>query len=249
MERPWVIKTGGELLIASSIRNRILQDLQTIHKRHPAIFVHGGGPQIERELAKNGIPAHFVNGRRVTTPAAMIVVERILSGEINKKLAAQLNTRGTVAAGLSCRDGRLIIGKRLPRLGCAASPHKTHSALLMALLEKRVLPVVSSVASDAWGKAVNINADDAASALAVTLKAKHLFFLTNTDGVLDQNKKRIAVLKKSRIPALIKQGVITKGMIPKVQSAIEALKRGVKEVNIINGRRGIKADYGTRIVQ
>ncbi len=249
MKRPWIIKAGGELLATSPTRGKILAGLKKIHRSERFVFVHGGGPQIEAELKRNKVEAHFVGGRRVTTPEAMVHVERVLSGEINKALAAELNQLKVPALGLSCRDGKTITAKPIDGLGRAARPEKINPALLTALMNAKFVAVVSSVGSDSAGKAVNINADDAASALAVSLKAARLVFLTNVAGVRDANGKRIPVLKISEIDRLIEEGVITGGMIPKVQSARKAILAGVGEIDIVNGLDGIKINDGTRILK
>jgi acetylglutamate kinase len=248
MKRPWVIKAGGELLATPATRNKILKGLKRCQKAERVVFVHGGGPQIETELKRNNVEARFVGGRRVTTLEAMIHVERVLSGEINKGLVAELERMRVKAVGLSCRDGGLIVGNPINGLGRAARPARVNVGLLETLVEARYTPIVSSVASDRTGDAVNINADDAASAVAVALKAGRLVFLTNVAGVRDALGRRIPVLKIDSIDRLIKDGVITGGMIPKVQSARNAILRGVGEVDIVNGLEGIRVDHGTRIL-
>jgi acetylglutamate kinase len=248
MKRPYVIKAGGELLLPGPIRTKILAGLKTLAKKHPLVFVHGGGPQIEEELQRNNVPTTFVKGRRRTTSEAMIYVERILSGQINKGLAAELSTKSVLSVGLCCRDGKTIVGTPIAGLGRAARVADVNPALLQILLAKRFVPILSSVAADKRGDALNVNADDAASALAVALKAARLVFLTNTSGVLDADKKQIPVLKTVAVAKLIETGVISGGMIPKIQSAANAIKRGVGEVDILNGKQGINFKSGTRIL-
>jgi acetylglutamate kinase len=247
MKRPYVIKAGGELLLPGPVRKKILAGLKRIAGAHPLVFVHGGGPQIEDELKRNNVPTEFVKGRRRTTPDAMVHVERVLSGQINKGLAAELSAASVPSVGLSCRDGLSMVGKPLPGLGRAAAVVKVKTDLLRALMANRFVPILSSVAADGKGRAVNINADDAASALAIALKAERLIFLTNTSGVLDARKKRIPVLRANEISGLIDNGVISGGMIPKIQSARNAIQRGVGEVDILNGKQGIDFNSGTRI--
>lgn len=249
MRKIWVVKAGGELVGLPPVRKKIIKSLRTLMKKHAVVFVHGGGPQIEEELKKSGIPAQFVKGRRATSPEAMTVVERVLSGEINKGFAAELVKNGVKAVGLSCRDGGIVVGKPLPGLGRAAKPVRVNPSLLKDLVAKGYVPVVSSVASDSNGGALNMNADDAASALAISLKAANLVFLTNISGVLDNHKQRIPILKSSRIDSLIDSHVITGGMIPKVQSARAALMKGVGEVDILNGKLGVNQASGTRIIK
>ncbi|MCG3205493.1 MAG: Acetylglutamate kinase [Elusimicrobia bacterium] len=249
MKRPLVIKAGGELMIPGPIRKKIILALARIGKKYPVVFVHGGGPQIEEELNRNKIPTRFVKGRRFTSPEAIVHVERVLSGQINKSIAADLAALGRPAVGLSCRDGQTLTAQPIPGLGRAGKPLQTRPALLSVLLKAGFLPVVSSVGSDKKGHPININADDVASALAISLKAANLIFLTNISGVLDKEKNRIPVLKTEKIDKLISSGVITGGMIPKVQSARSAIHQGIGEVDILNGKMGIDFEHGTRIRQ
>ena len=178
-KRPWVIKAGGELMGSSPVRRKILRDLKSIGRSHPVVFIHGGGPQIEAELVKNKVPVKFVGGRRFTSEAALSIIESVLSGAINKNLVGDLLSLGVPAVGLSCRDGNLIVAEPLPHLGRAGKPVRVDPKIVIALLKDGFLPVLSSIGADKRGRAININADDAASALAVSLKARHLFFLTN----------------------------------------------------------------------
>ncbi len=248
LKRPWVVKAGGELLAAASARRKILADLVNAARSRPVVFVHGGGPQIKKELAKRRIRAAFVGGRRVTSREAMAVVEQTLSGPVNKSVVADLVRLGAAAVGLSGRDGGLITGRVIPKLGRAARPEKINGRMLSALLKGKFLPVVSSVASDTLGQAVNINADDAASAVAVHLKAARLIFLTDVAGVRNGHGKRMGRLSARDVRRLIDGGIITGGMLPKVQSAMAAIKKGVGEVDIVNGFKGMKLDQGTRII-
>jgi acetylglutamate kinase len=245
----YLIKAGGDLLTLKDSRKRILTSLARLQKKASVVFVHGGGPQIEAELKMKRIPIKYMYGRRVTTPEAMKVVEQVLSGLINKNLSAELNRLHVIAAGISCRDGKLITGKLIPQLGRAAKPVKIDVQLVQTLVSNGFLPVISSVASDSMGEPVNINADDAASAIAVALKADNLIFLTDISGVLNQKRERIPVLKIKQMAALIDAGVITGGMIPKVQSAKNAILKGVGEVDIVNGFEGINLKHGTRILK
>jgi len=245
----WIIKAGGELLHLHQVRKKIIKDLSRLYKSRNIIFVHGGGPQIKRALGKKGIHLPFVRGRRVTTPRAMKIVEKVLSGTLNKSIAGQLKRNHVPSIGLSGRDGMILQGQPIPGLKRAASPKKINPELLLRFLELKFLPVLSSVGSDRKGRAVNINADDAASALAVKLKAERLIFLTQTKGVLNADKKSIPRLKIKDVNKLIKKGIITGGMIPKVQSSCQAIKKGVGEVDILLGKKGIKFDQGTRILK
>lgn len=248
MRQTIVIKAGGELMASPVSRKKILLDLKKWNKKYQVVFVHGGGPQIEAELQKQNIPSQFIEGRRFTSDEAMVVIEQVLCGNINKEIAAELNHLKVPAVGLSCRDGAIAIVSPLPALGRAGKPEKINLELIRTLLSKKYLPVLASVGSNKNAQAMNINADDIASALACSLKAAHLILLTNISGVLDHMKNKIALLKAKEVNHLIEKGVITGGMIPKVQSATMALKKGVGEVDIVNGFQGISLTHGTRIV-
>jgi len=247
--KPWIIKGGGDLFISPKVRSKLLTDLVRFRRNHPTLFVHGAGPQIGKELRKNKIPFRYYNGRRVTTPAIMDVVEKILGGDVNKLLSAELLMRGIPSIGISCRDGGIIIGRPVPHLGRAGTPWKVNPKLLHVLLEANVLPVLSSVASDSRGAPLNINADDVASALAGKMKAKGLIFLTDVDGIFNQHRRRFPSLHKAQIQDLLKKGIIKGGMIPKVQSALQALQNGVAQVYIVNGTKGIHLKKGTKITR
>lgn len=249
MKRPRVIKAGGELLTSETVRKKIIADLFRWQKIAPIVFVHGGGPQIEAELIKNKIPVEFLNGRRVTSDEAMLVVEQVLSGQINKGLVADLGRAGVTAIGLSGRDAGLLTAEPLPGLGRAGKPARVKKKILDILLRQHVLVVLCSVASDKNGTAINVNADDFASAIACELKASHLIYLTDIGGVQNKYKKRIPILRTREIDGYIEDKTITGGMIPKVQSARKALLRGVGEVDITDGYRGIDLDAGTRIIK
>ncbi|MFN0118253.1 MAG: acetylglutamate kinase [Elusimicrobiota bacterium] len=249
MKKVWLIKAGGEMVGSRLIREKIIKDILRLRKKYAVVLLHGGGPQIEQELTKANIPHEFKLGRRVTSPEAMIVVERVLSGEINKGLVGELNFKGIPSVGLSCRDGNLVIASPIPGLGRAAKPVKINTHLLKALISNGFSPVISSVGSDSKGNAVNINADDAASAIGQELKVDNLVFLTNVPGVLDQNKKRIPILRLNKIDGYIKSGVVTGGMIPKIQSARMAILKGIKQVTITNGNWGIQIEKGTQIIK
>ncbi len=249
MKRPWVVKVGGELLNAPRERTRLLSELRRLAKKESVVLVHGGGPQIEAGLKKEKIPIQFIHGRRVTTPSTMMVVEKVLSGVVNKGLVADLVKKGVHAVGLSGRDSGIVTGIPISGLGRAARVQMVKPKLIQHLVQGRFLPVISSVASDAKGAPVNINADDFASGLAIALKARHLVFLTDVAGVKDAQKKRIPVLKTHQIQELIDDGVVYGGMIPKLQSAASAIMKGVGEVDILKGGGGLLWSLGTRILK
>jgi acetylglutamate kinase len=244
----WVVKFGGSLLSDKTARSKFLKNVAAVHRRHKLVLVHGGGPEINAALSKMGIKPKFVNGRRVTDDAAMSVVEGVLSGQVNKMLVGELNSLGARAVGLSGRDGELIRAKAVPKLGRVGVPVKADVRPLLVLLKGGFMPVISSVVADARHQALNVNADEAAAAIAVGMKADKLVYLTDVAGVLDAGKKTIPSIKIRSIQKLIDDGVITGGMIPKVISCRRAIQKGVREIDIIDGRAGLLKMKGTKLL-
>ncbi len=244
----WVVKFGGSLLSDDTARRAFLKEAASVARKEPLVLVHGGGPEINAALDKMGIVSSWVKGRRVTDDAAMGVVEGVLSGTVNKKLVGELNTLGVRAVGLSGRDGALLKAKPVADLGRVGEPDKANPDLILVLLKAGYLPVLSSVAAGRDGGALNVNADEAASALAVALKARRLVYMTDVAGVLDAAKKTIPVIRAGDVQRWIDDGVITGGMIPKVLSCRNALKKGVAEINIIDGRAGLSKRIGTQLL-
>lgn len=244
----WVVKFGGSLLSDQRARRAFLKDAARIAKKNPLVLVHGGGPEINAALDKMGIVSTWVSGRRVTDSAAMGVVEGVLSGQVNKNLVGELNALGARAVGLSGRDGGLLKAKPVPGLGRVGEPDKADPKLISVLLNAGFLPVLSSVAAGRDFGALNVNADEAAAALAIALKARRLVYLTDVPGVLNANKKTIPTIRVADIKKLIDAKVITGGMIPKVLSCRNALKKGVSEINIIDGRAGLPKLRGTQLL-
>lgn len=235
----FVIKYGGSVMSSDEatygvIRNVLLLDLVGIK----TVLVHGGGPEIDRWLDKLGIPNQRVNGLRVTDEETMEVVEMALS-RTNKSLAAKVTECGGHAVGLSGRDSNLLKGEPVSaELGRVGAIVGVNPAVLRANSDAGFIPVVCSVASDTHGKALNVNADSAAAALAVALGASKLILLTDTNGVLadkDDASSTISVLNESQARAMVKDGSADKGMIPKLESAVSALDSGVPSVHMING--------------
>lgn len=245
---PWVIKFGGSLLSDAKARRAFLRQAAALSRRRPLVLVHGGGPEINAALEKQRIKPVFLKGRRVTDDATMAVVEQVLSGQVNKALVGELAGLGAKAVGLSGRDGGLLRASPLRGLGRVGEPRASNPAVLRALWKSGFLPVISSVAAGPKREALNVNADDAAAAIAVALRADRLVFLTDVPGVLDAARKTIPVVRCGQIRALIDVGVITGGMIPKTQSCKRAIERGVREIDIIDGRAGLLKMKGTRLL-
>jgi len=203
----------------------------------PLVLAHGGGKDINRNLKWLGEEPRFVGGLRVTSEDAMEIVEMTLSGAVNKRLVSLLQSSGARAAGLSGVDGSTLLCRPLdPELGRVGTVAQARPALVEALLAARFLPVLSPISADAAGAHYNVNADDAASAIAVGLKAEKLVFVSDVPGVLDappdKGGKIIPRLDRASAEALIAEGVIAGGMIPKVRSCLAAIEAGVGEVHI-----------------
>lgn len=248
MKSVWVVKFGGSLLSDKAARGRFLRDVARLSRRRALVLAHGGGPEINAALEKMGVKARFVKGRRVTDDAAMAVVEGVLSGQVNKLLVGELNALGVKASGLSGRDGALLTARPVPGLGRVGVPVKAKPGVLRTLLGGGFLPVISSVASDSNHRALNVNADEAAAAIAAAMRADRLIYLTDVPGVLDARKKTIPTIRIGGLKKLIDGGVITGGMIPKTLSCKKAIQDGVREIDIIDGRAGLLKMKGTRLL-
>ncbi len=253
--RTFVIKYGGSAMVNEELRETFARDvvLLKLVGINPVI-VHGGGKHINRMLQQLGIEVEFVGGIRKTTEEVMHIVEMVLSGDINKDIVALINKHSgedVYAVGLSGRDGRLLRAQKIDRsyfveklgieppsadIGLVGEITSVNTRLLQVLIAQNYIPVIAPIGVGEEGEAYNINADIAAAEVAKALKAEKLIFLTDTEGVKDKNGNLIKKLKDDRVEELIKDGTIGGGMIPKVRSAVEALKGGVKKVHIVDGR-------------
>jgi len=242
-----VIKLGGKALSEEKRKNILIKQIVAVGRKLPVVLVHGGGPEVTKTLEKLGIRTKFVGGLRYTDAKIMELVEMVLSGKVNKDLVSKINLFGGKAVGLSGKDGSppLVLAKRIKMLGLVGEPKSVNTDLLEIFLKRRIIPVVASVACDLRGKSLNINADTFASAIASVLKAKRLIFLTNTPGVIGENRKPIPTIRIKEIPELIKNKIVSEGMIPKLKSSLEAIRKNVGEVIIGNGKR--RLDSGTKI--
>ena len=214
------------------------------------IVVHGGGPQIGAMLEKLGIKSSFIDGLRVTDQATIDVVEMVLSGSINKQIVSAINNAGGTAIGLSGKDGNLIRAERLTRtkrdpdsniervvdLGLVGQPTVISPAVLDALEHSDVIPVIAPIGIGPNQETLNINADTAAGAIAAAMRAARMYMLTDVEGVLDADKNLISSLTVAEATAAIESGVISGGMIPKVETCIETIQGGVDGAAIIDGR-------------
>jgi acetylglutamate kinase len=204
------------------------------------IVVHGGGPQIGEMLKRLGIKSSFVDGLRVTDRATMEIVEMVLAGSVNKEIVSLINVAGGSAVGLSGKDGNLIEARRLESasgdLGFVGEPAKINAKVLATLEHSEMIPVIAPVGVGRDGATYNINADTVAGAVAAAVGASRLLLLTDVPGVLDKEKRLLSELTISQVRALIADGTISGGMIPKVETCIEAVEGGVEGAVIIDGR-------------
>ena len=249
-----VIKTGGSIMESDSALRDIYEDialLKMVGAR--VVIVHGGGKKISVALEKNGIRAEFKGGYRVTSRDAVEIVEQVLSGGVNKSIVQGLKNEGLNACGISGKDAGLIVArkKQIPEgdIGFVGEVDKVDASILRLMLENNYIPVVSPVSASVKGETLNVNADDAAFAVAEALKADTLVFLTDVDGILlDVNNDSTIInsISVDRAKELLENGFIGGGMLPKLKSCIASIENGVNEVAIVNG--GIKYNLITYFI-
>ena len=246
-----VIKYGGHAMGDDVLARQFAHDVVLLKQSgiNPVI-VHGGGPQIAAMLERLNIKSSFKNGLRVTDAQTIEVVEMVLAGAINKQIVTALNAAGGTAVGLSGKDGDLLVAKKTRskakdptsnvekaiNLGFVGTPQKVHSHILDVMLASDIIPVIAPIATSANGQTLNVNADTAAGAIAGALGAERLLMLTDVDGVKNKKGKLIERLSKAQAARLIKDGTAQGGMIPKLQTAIDAVKNGVAATAILDGR-------------
>ncbi len=235
-----VIKYGGNAMISDHLKDAVMGDIVLLSLIGvKVVLVHGGGPEINEQLNKIGKKSEFVGGLRVTDGETMDTVEMVLSGKINKNLVSRLQDKGGKAIGISGVDGGLIRAEQAdPRLGRVGRIADINPAPVLDLLAAGYIPVISTVGAGPDGS-YNVNADTAAAALAGKLRAESFISMTDVDGILrdkDDPTSLISEIHVSDAPRLIREGIISGGMIPKVECCIEAIRRGVNKVFIIDGR-------------
>ncbi len=238
--RTIVVKYGGAAMEDPSLREGLAGDLVLMrYVGMNPIVVHGGGPQISQEILRRGKTPRFVGGYRVTTADDLEVVRMVLVGVINKDIVSLINRHGTLAAGLSGEDGNLLVVRRKEHpegdLGFVGDVERVNPAILTGLLPE-FIPVVASLGVSAEGTPHNVNADEAAAAIAASVGAGKLVYLTNVDGIRDGDGRLLTSVGAERAAELAGSGVISAGMLPKVESALEAIKGGVPKVTILDGR-------------
>ncbi len=236
-----VIKYGGNAMQSEDLKQMVMRDLSILKfVGIKVVLVHGGGPEISQTLDRMGIPTRFVDGLRYTDGETAEVVRMVLAGKVNKSLVNMLCMRGAQAVGLSGMDGNLLLcSKQSEELGFVGKIEKVNVKVLTDCLDAGYIPVVSSVGCDGEGNVYNVNADTAASAVAGALKAESLILMTDIRGLLRDRSDDESLIRKvyvSDIPALVKDGVISGGMIPKVECCKDAIRKGVNRVFITDGR-------------
>ena len=236
-----VVKYGGNAMINEELKEAVLGDIVLLSLIGiKVVLVHGGGPEITDMLAKVGKKTEFVNGLRVTDQESVDIVQMVLAGKINKNLVNLLQTKGGKAIGLCGIDGHMIKAKMMDaRLGYVGEITEVNVEPILDVLEKGYIPVISTVGYDDEGNSYNINADTAAARIAGQLKAESLFSMTDIDGILRDKNDPSTLISKiyvSEAPQLIREGIISGGMIPKINCCIEAIRQGVGRVFVIDGR-------------
>jgi acetylglutamate kinase len=248
-----VIKYGGHAMTKPELSKLFATDIVLLkHLGVNPVVVHGGGPQIEKMLDRLNIKSSTIDGLRVTDEATMEVVEMVLIGAINGAIVRAINSAGGKAIGLAGADAKLLTVKKAEKkrktasgeyetidLGFVGDPDKVDASLLktLAASDDDFIPVVAPVGASETGESYNVNADTAAGAIAGALNAKRLLLLTDVDGVLDSNGQLIRQMTREEARALIANGAATGGMIPKLETAVDALDDGVEAVVILDGRK------------
>ena len=241
-----VVKYGGNAMTDEKLKRSFAHDvvLLKLVGMNPVV-VHGGGPQIDEQLARIGKKGEFVQGMRVTDAETMDVVEMVLGGQVNKEVVTLINQAGGKAVGLTGQDGAFVHARKLLLadkdngkidIGQVGEIASIDPKVIWALEEGGFIPVVAPIGVGEDGQSYNINADLVAGKLAEVLKAEKLVVLTNTPGVLDKAGKLLTGLTPKKIDALVADGTLSGGMLPKISSALDAARNGVKSVHIIDGR-------------
>ena len=233
-----VIKYGGNVFIDREIFNNFISDLKILNELGlSVIVVHGGGPRIKRELDKSNIKSKFIRGLRVTDKKIINIVENVLI-DFNNDIVKSLEEKGTKGVSINTKDNNVIhVDPESSELGFVGVPKKIESDVINKILNENFIPVISPLGLGKDLQTYNINGDTAAGAIAKSLKSRRLLLMTNVEGVLDKNKKLIQEISSSKILEMIKDETITEGMIPKINTCLDAINNGVTAVAIIDGRK------------
>ena len=233
-----VIKYGGNVFIDRNIFDNFINDITILNKLGLSIVVvHGGGPRIKRELEKSNIQSKFIRGLRVTDEKIIDIVENVLI-DFNNDIVNSLIQKGSKAISIHTKNNNIIeVLPEAEELGFVGIPKKIDSSFLINIIKKNNIPIISPLGLDKDHQTYNINGDTAAGAVAKSLKSRRLLLMTNVEGVLDKEKKLIEEISSSEILEMIKSETITEGMIPKINTCLDAVNNGVTAVGIIDGRK------------
>ncbi|NCO24228.1 MAG: acetylglutamate kinase [bacterium] len=244
-----VIKYGGSAMKDKNLEKQILKDIILLkYVGMKPVIVHGGGSEISEEMKKRNKTPQFINGLRVTDEETMDIIEMVLIGKINTRLVAEINLpisegpgNGVKGIGLSGEDAQLLTVKKhqISELGLVGEVENINPEILMILLEKNYIPVIATVGVDKEGVRYNINADTVAAQIAISLQAEKLIFLTDVDGIFKDSSCPSTIINSldiNKTKELIELGCVQKGMLPKVEAAIQALQGGVKKIHLLNGK-------------
>ena len=233
-----VIKYGGNVFIDRQIFNNFIEDLVILNKLGLSIVViHGGGPRIKRELDRSNITSKFIRGLRVTDEKIISIVENVLI-DFNKDIVTSLNNKRVNAISLNTKENNVIeIIPEVEELGFVGVPDKIKFEIINEKLNKKIIPIISPLGLGSNNKTYNINGDIAAGAIAKSLRSRRLLLMTNVEGVLNKDKTLIQEISSSKILKMIEDNIITEGMIPKINTCLDAVNNGVKAVAIIDGRK------------
>ena len=233
-----VIKYGGNVFIDRNIFDNFILDINILNKLGISIVVvHGGGPRIKRELEKSKIQSKFIRGLRVTDEKIINIVENVLI-DFNDDIVNSLNQKGSKAISIHTKNNNIIeVVPETKELGFVGIPSNINNSFLIEIIKKNTIPIISPLGLDKNNQTYNINGDTAAGAVAKSLKSRRLLLMTNVEGVLDKEKKLIEEISSSEILEMIKNETITEGMIPKINTCLDAVNNGVTAVGIIDGRK------------
>ena len=233
-----VIKYGGNVFIDREIFNNFIEDISILSKLGiSTVIIHGGGPRIKRELDKSNIDSKFIRGLRVTSEKIINIVEKVLI-EFNKDIVSSLSEKGIKAISLNTQENNVInVVPESEELGFVGIPDKINVDIIKDKINQKLIPVISPLGLGKNNQSYNINGDNAAGAIAKSLKSRRLLLMTNVEGVLNKNSKLINEISSLEITDMIKDGTITEGMIPKINTCLDAINNGVTAVAIIDGRK------------
>ena len=233
-----VIKYGGNVLIDREVFNNFILDIQILNRLGLSIVVvHGGGPRIKRELEKSNIESKFINGLRVTDQKIINIVEKVLI-EFNRDIVESLNNKSSDATQINSKTSNVInVIPESKELGFVGIPKRINTEIIKDLIKDNKIPVVAPLGLDEKNQVYNINGDTAAGAIAKSLKSRRLLLMTNVEGVLDNEKKLITEISSEKTLELIKNQTISGGMIPKINTCLDAVSNGVRGVVIMDGRK------------